>query len=101
MTRLPGSPDLSHDRWVDDEVPEGPDRGHVGGSEPTIGLRVDGHLAVVATSPVGVGDPPEVHDPVHGPVGDLRGELVVDQVERGEGEPVEVRAGWGVAQIDR
>ena len=40
-----------------------------------------------------------MHDPMHGPIGNLRGELVIDQVQRGEGERVEVRAGWGVAQI--
>src|SRR5829696_7648913 len=35
------------------------------------------------------------------PVDDLRGKLVVEQVERGEGKGVEVRTGWGVAQIRR
>jgi len=40
-----------------------------------------------------------MQDPVHGPVGDLRGKLVAEQVERREGEPVEVRAGRGVSCV--
>jgi hypothetical protein len=80
-------------------VPERRDRGHVGGSKQTVSLYQDGHLAAVAAGRVW--DPAHVHDAVHGPVGDLRGELVVEQVERGEGERVEVRAGWDVAQIRR
>src|SRR5262245_13722091 len=42
-----------------------------------------------------------MQDPVHGPVGDLRGKLVAEQVERREGEAAEVWAGRGVAQVLR
>ena len=92
-------PICSHHLRVDDEVPERPDRGHVGDPEQSVRLRVDGHLAAVAARPVR--DPADVHDAVHGPVGDLRRPLVVDQVERGERERAEVRAGRSVAQIRR
>jgi hypothetical protein len=51
----------------------------------------NGHLAPVAAGPVG--DPADVHDRVNGPIDELRRPLVVEQVERGEGERVEVRAG--------
>src|SRR5215470_15202661 len=72
---------------------ERPDRGHVKGAEWPVRLHQHGHLAAVAVGPVG--NPAEMQDPVHGPVGDLRGKLVAEQVERREGEPVEVRAGRG------
>jgi hypothetical protein len=38
---------------------------------------------------------------VHGLVGDLRRELVGEQVERAEREPVEIRARRSVAEIGR
>jgi hypothetical protein len=40
--------DLSHQRRVDDHVPDRLDRGHVRGPEQTVRLDVDGHLAAVA-----------------------------------------------------
>src|SRR6266581_2382053 len=97
--RPPAPPDLPQHRRVHDQVPERPDRGHVAGPEQPVGLDEDGHLAAVAAGPVW--NPAEVHDPVNGPVDDLRGPLVAGQVQRGEGERVEVRAGWGLAQIRR
>src|SRR5215217_499868 len=96
-TRPPLPPDLSHQRRVDDHVPERLDRGHVGGTEQPVRLEQDRHLPPVAARPVR--NPAEVHDCVDGPVGHLRGELVFEQVERGE--RVEVRAGRGVAQVRR
>src|SRR5215204_5145338 len=96
-TRPPLPPDLSHQRRVDDHVPERLDRGHVGGAEQPVRLEQDRHLPPIAGRPVR--DPAEVHDRVDGPVGHLRGELVFEQVERGE--RVEVRAGRGVAQVRR
>ena len=91
--------DLPHHRRVDDQVAEGPDRRHVGVPEQPVRLHLDRHLAAIAAGPVR--DPAEVHDPVDGPVGDLRGPLVVEQVERVEGKPRRSRAGRGVAQIGR
>ncbi len=82
--------DLSQYRRPDYQVPERPDRGHVEGPEQPVWLHQDGHLAAVATGPVR--DPADVHDRVNGPVNDLRGKLVLEQVERGEGKLVEVRA---------
>lgn len=38
---------MSHDRRVDDEVPERPDGGHVGGPEQSVRLHEDGHLTTV------------------------------------------------------
>src|SRR5215204_100220 len=96
-TRPPLPPDLSHQRRVDDHVPKRLDRGHVGGAEQPVRLEQDRHLPPVAARPVW--DPAEVHDCVDGPVGHLSGELVFEQVERGE--RVEVRAGRGVAQVLR
>jgi hypothetical protein len=61
------------------------------GGDPVSVANENGHLAAVAAGPV----PPEVHGPVHGPVGDLRSPLLAGQVQRGEGERTEVRAGWG------
>lgn len=90
--------DLSHRRGVDDQIPEGSDRGHIDGSEEPIWLDQDGHLAAVSTRPIG--NPAEVHDSMHGAVGYLRGELVLNQVQRGEWERVEVGA-WCVQQVFR
>jgi hypothetical protein len=42
-----------------------------------------------------------VHDAVNGPVGALRGELVVCQVERGGRKRVELRSGRPIAQVSR
>jgi len=78
-------------------VPEGRDRGHVGAPEQSLWLHVHGHLAAVAASLVW--DPAKVHDAVNGSVDDLRGELVVELVQRGEGQSVELRSGRAVAQI--
>src|SRR5215211_513051 len=98
IDRPPIPPDLSHQRRVHDQVPKRPDRRHVGAPEQPVPLHENGHLAVVAAGPVR--DPADVHHPVHGPVDDLGGPLVVEQVERGEGKPVEVRA-WCLPQIHR
>jgi hypothetical protein len=57
-------------RRVDDQVPERPDRGHVGGTEQSVWLHVDGHMGAEPARLVR--DPANVHHPVHGPVGDLR-----------------------------
>jgi len=65
------------------------------GGDPVSVANENGHLAAVAAGPV----PPEVHGPVHGPVGDLRSPLLAGQVQRGEGERTEVRSGWGAAQV--
>src|SRR5271170_3450376 len=97
--RLPAPPDLPQHRRVHDQVPERPDRGHVAGPEQPVWLDEDGHLAAVAAGPVW--NPAEVHDPVNSPVDDLRGPLVAGQVQRGEGQGGDVRAGWGLAQIRR
>src|SRR5262245_61156254 len=98
-TRPPFPLNPSYRRRVHDQVPERPDRGHVRGSEQTVWPHKDSHLAAVAVR--AVRDPTEVHDPVHGPVGDLRRPLIVEQVQRTKGERGEVRAGWGLTQIRR
>ena len=95
----PFAPDLAQHRRIDDQVPEGADRGHIGGSEEAIGLDEHGHLAAVAAG--AVGDPAHVHDAVDRLVGDLRGPLVLEQVERLEGEVLELRARVGLAQVGR
>src|SRR5215472_19242692 len=97
--RPPVPPHLSQHRWIDDQVPERPDRGDVSGAEQSIWLHVDGHMGAEPASIVR--DPANVHHPMHGPVGDLCCPLVLEQVHRGEGECGEVRTGWGVAQICR
>ena len=97
--RPPGPPDLAQHRRVHDQMPEGPDRGHVAGPEQSVRLDVDGQLAPVTT--VSVGHPADVHDSVNGPIDDLRRPLVSDQVQRGERKRVELRAGGAIAQIHR
>src|SRR5215475_3731088 len=97
--RPPVAPHLSQHRWIDDQVPERPDRGDVSGAEQSIWLHVDGHMGAEPASIVR--DPANVHKTMHGPVGVICCPLVLEQVHRGEGECVEVRTGWGVAQICR
>ena len=97
-TLPPPSPDVTHHRRVHDQVPERLDRGQVAGAEQPVRLHQHGHLATVAARPVR--DPAEVQHPVHRLVGDLRSELVVEEVQRGERQPGEVRTRRG-AQVRR
>ena len=83
--------------WVDDQMPERLDRGHVGVTQEAVRSHVDRHLTPVAAAPLG--DPSEVQDAVHRLVCDLGGELVVCQVERGEWESLELRPGRGAQVI--
>src|SRR5580704_7102008 len=84
--------------WVDDQVAEWLDRGHVRIPEEAIRLHVDRHLTTVAPAPLG--DPAEVQNAVHRLVCNLGGELVVGHVERCERETLEFRPGRG-AQVIR
>jgi hypothetical protein len=89
----------SDERRVHEQVPQRPDRGHVGGSEQTVWLHQDCHLGPEAAGLVR--DPGDVYDPVHGSVRDLRGPFVLGQVQRGERKRIEIRPRWPVVQIDR
>lgn len=64
-----------------------------------LGLDQNRHLTAVAS--VLVGDPPDVHDRVHGAVGHLCRPLVVQQEYRREGEIWEVRTSRCSVQIGR
>ena len=68
---------------VHERVAERLDRGHVGPSAPPVRLHQHGHLAVVAIAGV-VGDPADVHERVHGLVGELGHPLVARLVDRVE-----------------
>src|ERR671930_564949 len=95
----PDPADLANRRRVHDQVPERRDCCHVRVPQESVRLDQDRHLAAVAAGPVR--HPAEVKDAVHGPVGDLGRKLVLEQVERGEGQRGEVRAGRARAQVRR
>src|SRR5215207_2903074 len=91
--------DLADHRWVDEQVPEGPDHRHVRSPEKPIRLNEDRHLPAVAPGPVR--HPAHMHDAVDRLVRNLRGPFVLQEVKRAEGDPVELRSGWGLAQVLR
>ena len=92
---LPGC--LTHHWRVDDQVPERPDRGHIGAPEQSVWFDQDGHLGTEAAR--SFRDPADVHHRMDSPIRYLRRELVVEEVQRCEGERSEVGAGGGIAQI--
>src|SRR5581483_7146191 len=97
--RLPDSLDLSRRRRIDDQVTKRLDRRHVGIPKHAVGFHQHGHLAAVAATLIG--DPTEMKNTVHRPVGHLGGELVGEQVERGERQRIEDWSRWRIAQIRR
>ncbi len=88
---LPRLSDASDQRRVNDQVPKRCDPGHICLPAQTVRLHQNGHLAAISARVVG--NPAEMQHPVHRPVDDLRRPLVVRQVDRDEGERVELGPG--------
>jgi hypothetical protein len=63
---IPRPFDLSHERRVNNPIPERLDERHVSLPERTASLDVDGHLSLVAV--FALIDPGQVHHGVHGSV---------------------------------
>ena len=78
-------------------MPKRSDRRHIRPSAEPVRFHEDRHPPPVPTTPVG--NPAEVHDPVHRAVGDLCGPLIVEQIERREGKSGELRSRRRGAQI--
>jgi hypothetical protein len=95
---IPRSFDLSHERWVNNPIPERLDERHVCLPERTPWLDVDGHLSslVAAFAPI---DPGQMHHGVHGSVRQFRGKFDIGAIEGHERRPAEIRIRRRVAQI--
>ena len=95
----PGLFEIPHQRRVNEQAPERCNASHIEPSKQTVRLHQHGHLAAVAAGIVG--DPAHVHHRVDGPVRQLGSPLIVSEIDRTEGECVELRSGRGIAQIGR
>lgn len=95
----PGLFEIPHQRRVNEQAPERCNASHIEPSKQTVRLHQHGHLAAVAAGIVG--DPAHVHHRVDGPVRQLGSPLIVSEIDRTEGECVELRSGRGIVQIGR